>query len=91
MGETRPRYVEVGMARNGVAARDGDLFTETHELTDVQTRVPILDPETSVREAVTTILASVGEDPERDGLRDTPARVARMYAELLEGYQQDLE
>lgn len=78
------------MARNGVAARGGDLFTETHELTDVQRRVPILDPEASVREAVTTILASVGEDPERDGLRDTPARVARMYAELLEGYQQDL-
>jgi GTP cyclohydrolase I len=79
------------MARNGVAARGSDLFTETHELTDVQRRVPILDPETSVREAVTTILASVGEDPERDGLRDTPARVARMYADLLEGYQQNLE
>jgi GTP cyclohydrolase I len=31
----------------------------------------------------------VGEDPQRDGLRNTPARVARMYAELLSGYHID--
>ena len=30
--------------------------------------------------AVREILAAIGEDPERDGLKDTPARVARMYA-----------
>jgi GTP cyclohydrolase IA len=39
--------------------------------------------------AVRTILEGVGEDPERDGLRDTPARVARMYEELLQGYHTD--
>jgi GTP cyclohydrolase IA len=39
--------------------------------------------------AVRSILESVGEDPERDGLRDTPARVARMYEELLQGYHTD--
>jgi GTP cyclohydrolase I len=39
--------------------------------------------------AVRQILESVGEDPQRDGLRDTPARVARMYEELLAGYHVD--
>ena len=32
--------------------------------------------------AVKEILIAIGEDPERDGLQDTPDRVARMYAEL---------
>jgi GTP cyclohydrolase I len=31
----------------------------------------------------------VGEDPEREGLRDTPSRVARAYLEMLSGYHQD--
>src|SRR5688500_15363612 len=39
--------------------------------------------------AVREILAAVGEDPDRDGLQDTPQRVARAYAELLSGYRED--
>ncbi len=39
--------------------------------------------------AVRELLLAVGEDPDRDGLRDTPARVARSYAELLSGLDQD--
>jgi GTP cyclohydrolase I len=39
--------------------------------------------------AVREILAAVGEDPDRDGLRDTPQRVARMYAEVLRGMHED--
>jgi GTP cyclohydrolase I len=39
--------------------------------------------------AVREILAAVGEDPEREGLRDTPMRVARMYEELFDGLNQD--
>jgi GTP cyclohydrolase I len=35
--------------------------------------------------AVREILLAVGEDPERDGLRDTPARVGRMYSEIFSG------
>ena len=38
-----------------------------------------------IEQAVTEILEAVGEDPTREGLKHTPARVARMYAELLEG------
>lgn len=38
-----------------------------------------------IERAVREILLAVGEDPDRDGLRETPARVARMYAELFAG------
>ncbi len=38
-----------------------------------------------IERAVREILAAVGEDPDRDGLLETPARVARMYAELFAG------
>ena len=38
-----------------------------------------------IEAAVREILTAVGEDPDRDGLLDTPARVARMYDELLNG------
>jgi GTP cyclohydrolase I len=43
----------------------------------------------AVEAAVRAILAGVGEDPERAGLVDTPARVRRMYAELTAGYATD--
>ncbi len=42
-----------------------------------------------VAAAVREILTAVGEDPDRDGLRDTPIRVARAYVEILGGYGQD--
>lgn len=39
--------------------------------------------------AVSEILAAIGEDPDRDGLHDTPQRVARMYAEVCGGLHED--
>jgi GTP cyclohydrolase I len=39
--------------------------------------------------AVRELLLAVGEDPEREGLRDTPARVARAYQEIFAGLRQD--
>lgn len=42
-----------------------------------------------IEKAVREILAAVGEDPDREGLKETPARVARMYAELFGGLHQD--
>lgn len=41
--------------------------------------------------AVRELLISLGEDVEREGLRDTPKRVARAYAEILEGYSRSLK
>ena len=42
-----------------------------------------------VERAVREILLAVGEDPDREGLLETPARVARMYAELFSGLHDD--
>ena len=42
-----------------------------------------------IEAAVREILLAVGEDPDRDGLQDTPARVARSYEELFSGLGQD--
>ncbi|HEY6533097.1 MAG TPA: GTP cyclohydrolase I FolE [Acidimicrobiales bacterium] len=39
--------------------------------------------------AVREILSAIGEDPERDGLLDTPMRVARMYEEVFSGLRED--
>jgi GTP cyclohydrolase I len=42
-----------------------------------------------IEAAVAEIIEAIGEDPSREGLRETPARVARMYAELFEGLRID--
>src|SRR5437868_12546987 len=42
-----------------------------------------------IEHAVREILSAVGEDPDREGLKETPARVARMYAEMFSGLKQD--
>jgi GTP cyclohydrolase I len=42
-----------------------------------------------IEKAVREILEAIGEDPERDGLRRTPARVAAMYAEIFRGLHED--
>lgn len=55
--------------------KDSQLSTEVH---------------TGIAEAVQNILVSIGEDPLREGLLQTPQRVERMYAELTEGYRMNL-
>ncbi|NJP38180.1 GTP cyclohydrolase I FolE [Alkalicoccus luteus] len=42
-----------------------------------------------IEQAVTLILEAIGEDPDREGLEDTPKRVARMYEEVFQGLHQD--
>jgi GTP cyclohydrolase I len=42
-----------------------------------------------IARAVREILLAVGEDPDREGLKETPDRVARMYAEVFAGLRQD--
>lgn len=44
---------------------------------------------TQIEGAVRQILSAIGEDPDRDGLEDTPARVARMYLEITSGLASD--
>jgi GTP cyclohydrolase I len=66
---------------------DNDAEEATHSLEDG----PVLSAgcKRVVADAVTHILRAVGEDPGRDGLLSTPARVARSYDELLIGYKVD--
>ena len=44
-----------------------------------------------IENAVREILLAVGEDPDREGLRETPERVARMYAEVFWGLHRDVQ
>src|SRR5580698_4692783 len=67
---------------NGVGCTDW--CAEDEELTGK----PAVDME-RIRAAVREILAAVGEDPDREGLLETPDRVARMYAELFSGLHED--
>jgi GTP cyclohydrolase IA len=50
-----------------------------------------MSPDSLIPAAIRTLLAELGEDPSRDGLRDTPDRVRRMYLELTDGYHTDPE
>ena len=64
----------------------GSLAGETDSLPPTSAS-PVDQPR--IERAVREILAAVGEDPDREGLRETPARVARMYAELFSGLHED--
>lgn len=57
---------------------------ETMSTTEVTTNGPTVD-HAKIERAVREILEAVGEDPDREGLLETPARVARMYAEMFSG------
>ena len=50
---------------------------------------PFMVDHPRIERAVREILAAVGEDPNREGLLETPARVARMYAEMFSGLHRD--
>ena len=50
---------------------------------------PIRPTQAQAEDAVRLLIAWAGDDPNREGLIDTPARVARSYAELFSGYDED--
>ena len=45
--------------------------------------------EKKIKEGVKLLLEGIGEDVEREGLKDTPDRIARMYTEIFAGYEDD--
>ncbi len=60
----------------------------------MDTIVPALDPinrptQSEAEAAIRVLLRWAGDDPEREGLRDTPKRVARAYGEWFSGYRTD--
>jgi len=58
---------------------DGDLVRPT----------PKIDVPAEVQEAVRTLIRWAGDDPDREGLLDTPARVGRAWKEYAQGYAED--
>ena len=60
---------------------DPDLPLESRENMDLP----------KIEEAVSMILEAIGEDTSREGLAETPKRVARMYAEIFSGLHRDIE
>jgi GTP cyclohydrolase IA len=62
-------------------------FEDLIERTEVQS----LPDEQSTAYLIRDLLSALGENPDREGLERTPERVARMYAEVLSGYQTDQE
>lgn len=48
-----------------------------------------IDPPEDVKQAVRTLIRWAGDDPDREGLLDTPARVARAWKEYARGYEED--
>ena len=65
----------------------GSLDGELSDRGDIAAESPVDKPR--IERAVREILAAIGEDPDREGLLETPARVARMYAEMFSGLHDD--
>jgi GTP cyclohydrolase I len=55
-----------------------------------ESKIKIINPsQENAEEAVRTLLLWAGDDPNREGLKDTPARVARAYKDWFKGYGED--
>ena len=65
-----------------------ELLDFDDDLTDDQLAASQIDSP-QAEESIAHLLKALGENPERDGLKNTPRRVARMYSELLAGYHMD--
>lgn len=75
------------MTANHIAATDNGARLGESEDSSLAA-APAVDQDRICR-AVREILIAVGEDPDREGLRETPARVARLYAEVFSGLHDD--
>jgi len=72
------------MTRNG-----GGYLADTEDGEEFARPTPVGIDLDRIRSAVRDILLAVGEDPDREGLQETPDRVARMYAEVFSGLHQE--
>lgn len=72
----------------GIAIGDPELVSYDG-IDDIQAPVHAIPTEAEAMSAVRTLLAYAGDDPNREGLLETPARVARAYRDWFSGYWQD--
>lgn len=84
--------------------KEGAAFTLKNQTEELRTNIFLMtnqisleneaieaEPDMHIAEAVHSILHSIGEDPEREGLAQTPKRFAQMLTELTAGYHDDLK
>jgi GTP cyclohydrolase IA len=85
------RFKENNMAANSEMGNlvQGSLQGELDDESDSSQIYTQSVDQVRIQRAVREILLAVGENPDREGLRETPARVARMYAELFGGLHVD--
>jgi len=76
-------HVTIGDRASDLGSLDGELADVDDKPLKWQVDLP------HIENAVREILLAVGEDPNREGLRETPRRVARMYAEMFSGLRKD--
>jgi GTP cyclohydrolase IA len=80
----------MGILTNNASGGSRDIGSVSGEMADDERLAKHGEVDTArIERAVREILAAVGEDPNREGLRETPARVGRMYAELFAGLHDD--
>jgi GTP cyclohydrolase IA len=77
------KAVSAPQGGNGKPAWDGSMIDREGQPVLLNADFP------RIERAVREILAAVGEDPDREGLLETPARVARMYAEVFAGLREE--
>jgi GTP cyclohydrolase I len=74
-----PPHIVTNDRTSDVGSLDGELADADDKPLEWHVDLP------RIEEAVREILSAVGEDPNREGLRETPRRVAKMYAEMFSG------
>lgn len=84
-GKTREHYLSLSEAPF-LALVQKDPGVETEWVTFPWERI---NSELGAEENVRRLIEYIGDDPQREGLQDTPARVVRSYAELFAGYKKD--
>ena len=76
--------LQVVEAETASSAHDKPLCGPVEPVADRPNRV-------EAEEAVRTLIKWAGDDPDREGLLDTPGRVVRSYEEFYDGYEADLD
>ncbi len=83
----KPQNSSDGISMDALTAIGNKLRSKAF-LEEFELDLPPVD-KTAIEESIRQVLVAVGEDPEREGLQNTPKRVAKAYEELLSGYRTD--
>ena len=83
------KRITQGLGKAAMEGAKGESTKTSKRKTSVTSKKEANVDHARIERAVREILIAVGEDPDREGLLETPARVARMYAEIFSGLHKD--